>query len=325
MPRAVICRTHGSFESLALETVPSPPLADSQVRVALQAAGLNFPDVLMVRGTYQHKPPLPFVPGMEAAGIVSEIGPKAVGFAVGDRVMVGLMPGGYADEAVVSPDHLTRLPDHYSFEEGAVFRVGYTTAYHALIERSALVAGETLLVHGAGGGMGLAAVELGKVLGATVIAAASSDDKLAAARQKGADHTVRYSDGPFPEAVKGLTGGKGADVVYDPVGGEVLEQSLRCIAFGARILVIGFTGGVGLPKTNLLLIKGATLMGTRAGEAARRNPKLAAARRDGMARLLADGKLRPHISARFPLERFADGMRLLEDRKAVGRIVLTTR
>jgi NADPH:quinone reductase len=325
MPRAVVCRTNGDFESLKLETVPSGSLGDAQVRVALHAAGLNFPDVLMVKGTYQHKPPLPFVPGMEAAGIVSEVGPKAAGFKAGDRVMVSLMPGGYSDEAVVSPDRLAALPDHYSFEEGAVFRVGYTTAYHALIERSALKPGETLLVHGAGGGMGLAAVELGKVLGAKVIAAASSDDKLRAAKHKGADHTVRYGDGPFPDAVKSLTGGKGADVVFDPVGGEVLEQSLRCIAFGARILVIGFTGGIGLARTNLLLIKGATLMGTRAGETARRNPQLAEARRVGMARLVEEGKLRPYISARFPLERFVEGMRLLQDRKAVGRIVLTTR
>ncbi|HEY8334952.1 MAG TPA: NADPH:quinone oxidoreductase family protein, partial [Tardiphaga sp.] len=272
MPKAIVCRALGPPETLRLESVISAPLAEGQVRVAVRAAGINFPDILMVAGDYQLKPELPFTPGMEAAGDVVEIADDVEGVAVGDRVIAKLRHGGYADEVIVAPAQLTPLPSTLDYAEGATFLAAHGTAYHALVDRARIRPGEVLLVHGAGGGVGLATVEIGKLLGATVIAAASSEDKLAAARARGADHGVLYGSGPFRDAVKRLTDGRGVDVVFDPVGGEVFEQSLRCIAFGARLLVIGFTGGIGVAKTNLVLIKGASVLGVRAGEAARRDP-----------------------------------------------------
>jgi NADPH2:quinone reductase len=325
MPRAVVCRELGPPEKLRLEDVASAPLAPGQVRVAIHAAGINFPDILMAAGEYQLKPELPFVPGMEAAGEVIEVDGAVQNLAVGDKVIVKLRHGGYADEAVVAPSQLTPLPSTFDYAEGATFLAAHGTAYHALVDRSQLKPGEVLLVHGAGGGVGLAAVEMGKLLGATVIAAASSEEKLAVAQVRGADHLVLYGREPFRDAVKRITGGRGADVVYDPVGGEVFEQSLRCIAWGARVLVIGFTGGIGLARTNLVLIKGASVLGVRAGEAARKNPALGVARINALTEWAEAGKLKPNISHRLPLEDYARAMRLLIGRKAIGRVALMTR
>jgi NADPH2:quinone reductase len=321
MPKAVVCRELGPPERLRLETVPSAPLTAGQVRVAIRAAGINFPDILMAAGEYQLKPPLPFTPGVEAAGDVTEVNGVAE-VAVGDKVILKLRHGAYADEAVVAPSQLMRLPSTFDYAEGATYLAAHGTAYHALIDRGQLLAGEVLLVHGAGGGVGLAAVEIGKLLGATVIAAASSEEKLAVARAKGADHLVLYAREPFRDAVKRLTDGRGADVVFDPVGGEVFENSVRCIAWGARLLVIGFTGGVGLARTNLLLIKGASVLGVRAGEAVRKNPVLGEARIRALTEWAEAGKLRPNISHRLPLQDYAQAMRLLVDRKAIGRVAL---
>jgi NADPH2:quinone reductase len=325
MPRAVVCRELGPPEKLRLEQFARAPLAPDQVRVAIHAAGINFPDILMAAGEYQLKPELPFIPGMEAAGEVIEVDGGVQGIAVGDRMIVKLRHGGYADEAVVTPMQLTPLPSSFDYAEGATFLAAHGTAYHALVDRGQLKPGEVLLVHGAGGGVGLAAVEIGKLLGATVIAAASSEEKLAVAEAKGADHLALYGREPFRDAVKRLTDGRGADVVYDPVGGEVFEQSLRCIAWGARVLVIGFTGGIGLARSNLLLIKGASVLGVRAGEAARKNPALGAARIKALAEWAEAGKLKPNISHRLPLEDVAMAMRLLIERKAIGRVALMTR
>ncbi|QWG16740.1 NADPH:quinone oxidoreductase family protein [Bradyrhizobium sediminis] len=322
MPKKVVCRELGPPESLRLETFASAPLAPGEVRVAIHAAGLNFPDILMVAGEYQLKPPLPFTPGMEAAGEVAEVGADVGGVAVGDRVIVKMRHGAYADEAVVAPSQLTPMPSTFDFAEGATFLAGHGTAYHALIDRGKVQSGEVLLVHGAGGGVGLAAVEMGKMLGATVIAAASSEEKLAVAKARGADHLVLYSREPFRDAVKRITDGRGADVVFDPVGGEVFENSMRCINWGARLLVIGFTGGIGLARTNLLLIKGASVLGVRAGEAVRRNPELAAVRLKALVEWAEAGKIRPNVSHRLPLEDYAKAMRLLIDRKAIGRVAL---
>jgi NADPH2:quinone reductase len=244
MPKAVVCRELGPPEALRLETFASKPLASGQVRVAVRAAGINFPDILMAAGDYQLKPELPFTPGMEAAGDVVEVESTAKGVSVGDRVIVKMRHGAYADEAVVAPSQLTRLPSSFDYAEGATFLAAHGTAYHGLVDRGQLQPGEVLLVHGAGGGVGLAAVEMGKMLGGTVIAAASSEDKLAVAQARGADHLVLYGREPFRDAVKRLTEGRGADVVFDPVGGAVFEESVRCIAWGARLLVIGFTGGI---------------------------------------------------------------------------------
>src|SRR3954468_11574060 len=278
MPKAVVCRELGPPEKLRLENFASVPLGPGLVRVAIHAAGINFPDILMAAGEYQLKPELPFIPGVEAAGEVTEVDGAAKGVAVGDRAIVKLRHGGYADEAIVTPPQLTPLPSTFDYAEAATFLAAHGTAYHALVDRGQIKPSEVLLVHGAGGGVGLAAVEMGKLLGATVIAAASSEEKLAAAKARGADHLMLYGSEPFRDAVKRITDGRGADVVYDPVGGEVFEQSLRCMAWGARVLVIGFTGGIGLARTNLVLIKGASLLGVRAGEAARKNPALGVAR-----------------------------------------------
>src|SRR6188768_2742582 len=321
MPKKVVCRELGPPERLRLETFESPPLASGQVRVAIRAAGINFPDILMAAGEYQLKPELPFTPGMEAAGDVVEVN-GAAGIAVGDRMIVKLRHGGYADEVVVAPSQLTPLPSTFDYAEGATFLAAHGTAYHGLIDRGQVQPGELLLVHGAGGGVGLAAVEMGKMLGATVIAAASSEEKLSVAQARGADHLVLYGREPFRDAVKRITDGQGADVVFDPVGGEVFENSVRCIAWGARLLVIGFTGGIGSAKTNLLLIKGASVLGVRAGEAVRRNPELAEVRLKALVGWAEEGKIRPNVSHRLPLEDFAEAMRLLVDRKAIGRVAL---
>jgi len=322
MPKAVVCHQLGPPENLRLEEFASAPLAPGQVRVAIRAAGINFPDILMAAGEYQLKPELPFTPGVEAAGDVVEVDHAASGFAVGDRVIVKMRHGAYAEEAVVAPSQLTPLPKAFDYAEGATFLAAHGTAYHGLIDRAQLKPAEVLLVHGAGGGVGLAAVEIGKLLGATVIAAASSEEKLLAARARGADHLVLYAREPFRDAVKRITDGRGADVVFDPVGGEIFESSLRCIAWGARLLVIGFTGGIGLARTNLLLIKGASVLGVRAGEAVRRNPALGEARIKALLEWAEQGKIRPHISHRLPLRDYASAMRLLIERKAIGRVAL---
>ena len=323
MPKKVVCRELGPPDRLRLESFESSPLAPGQVRVAIRAAGINFPDVLMAAGQYQLKPELPFTPGVEAAGDVVEV-KDADGVAVGDRVIVKLRHGAYADEVVVAPSQLTPLPSTFDYAEGATFLAAHGTAYHGLIDRGQIREGEVLLVHGAGGGVGLAAVEIGKLLGATVIAAASSEEKLDVAKARGADHLVLYSREPFRDAVKRITDGRGADVVYDPVGGQIFEDSIRCIAWGARLLVIGFTGGIGMARTNLLLIKGASVLGVRAGEAVRRNPGLGEVRIRTLLEWAEQGKIRPNVSHRLPLEDFAAAMQLLVDRKAIGRVALMT-
>lgn len=320
MVRAVVCRALGAPETLRLEEFPSRALEPDEVRIAIRAAGLNFPDVLMAAGEYQLKPELPFTPGMEAAGDVTEVGAEARGVAVGDKVIAKMRHGAFTDEAVVRPSQLTPMPSTFDYAEAATYLAGHGTAYHALIDRGRLEPGE-VLVHGAGG-VGLAAVEIGKMLGATVIATASSDEKLAIAQARGADHLIRYDREPFRDAVKRITDGRGADVVFDPVGGEVFENSMRCIAWGARLLVIGFTGGIGSAKTNLLLMKGASVLGVRAGEAVRKNPALGEVRLKALLAWAEQGKLRPNVSHRLPLQDYAEAMRLLLDRKAIGRVAL---
>ena len=322
MPRAAVCRELGPPEKLRLETFESKPLTGEQVRVAIRAAGINFPDILMAAGDYQLKPELPFIPGMEAAGDVTEVASGVAGIAAGDRVIVKLRHGGYSEEAIVSPSQLTPLPATFDYAEGATFLAAHGTAYHALVDRAHIQKGEVLLVHGAGGGVGLAAVELGKLLGTVVIAAASSEEKLAVAKARGADHGVLYGREPFRDAVKRITDGRGADVVFDPVGGEIFDNSLRCIAWGARLLVVGFTGGIGVAKTNLVLIKGASVLGVRAGEAARKNPALGEERLKTLHGWAEGNFVRPNISHRLPLADVAAAMRLLIDRKAIGRVAL---
>jgi NADPH2:quinone reductase len=320
MPRAMICRELGEPEVLRLESFESKPLAAGQVRVAVRAAGLNYPDVLMVAGQYQHKPPLPFIPGMEAAGDVTEISDDVAGIRVGDRVIVKSR-GVLTDEVIVAPSALAPMPKNFDYAQGATFLAAHGTAYYGLVDRARIKPGETLLVHGAAGGVGLAAVELGKVYGATVIAVASTEEKLAIARQRGADHTLLAGQ-PFRDKVKELTGGKGVDVVFDPVGGAVFEESVRCINWNARLIIVGFLAGVGVARTNLVLIKNATVHGIRAGEAVRHDPSLGPPRQRDLMAFAEAGKISPNISHRLPLERTADAMRLLIDRKAIGRVAV---
>ena len=320
MPKAMICRELGPPEVLRLESFESKPLAAGQVRVAVRAAGLNYPDVLMVAGDYQHKPPLPFIPGLEAAGEVAEVAVDVSGVAVGDRVIIKSR-GVLTEEIVVAPSQLAPMPKNFEYAQGATFLAAHGTAYYGLVDRARIKPGETLLVHGAAGGVGLAAVELGKVYGANVIAVASTEEKLAIARQRGADHTLLAGQ-PFRDKVKELTGGKGADVVFDPVGGPVFEESVRCINWGARLIIVGFLAGVGLARTNLVLIKNASVHGIRAGESVRRDPSLGPPRQRDLTAFAEAGKISPNISHRLPLERTAEAMRLLIERKAIGRVAV---
>jgi NADPH:quinone reductase len=321
---AVVCERLGPPQSLSIQRRPCTPLAPGSIRVEVRAAGLNFPDVLMIRGAYQHKPAMPFVPGLEVAGVVSEIGAGVRGFAIGDAVMAQVGTGGYAEEAVAEASKVQPLPSSFSFTEGATFLVAHITAYHALKTRAALAPGQTLLVLGAAGGVGAASVQVGKALGAHVLAAASSAEKLKLAEACGADDLIDYRKEPVENAVKRLTRGRGVDVLLDPVG-VAQEGALRCLAWNAKLLVTGFAAGT-IPSyaANRVLLKGASVIGVRAGEAGRHEPDL---RRQEMAELLAladAGKVRPHVSAVLPFDRFADGMGLLSERRAIGRIALIT-
>jgi NADPH2:quinone reductase len=322
--RAVLCDRLGDPSVLKIVEQPVPTPGPGQVLVNVRAAALNFPDVLMVAGGYQHRPALPFVPGMEAAGEVAALGEGVRGWQAGDRVIIGMRPGCFADYVLVSPQQITmRAPDGWSFAEAASFRVGAVTAYNGLVHRGHLQRREVLLVHGATGGVGLAAVQLGKHIGAQVIATGSDDGKLAVVREQGADFVVNLRNDDFVTIVKGLTDGRGANVVYDPVGGELFERSLRAAAFGARLLVIGFTsGGHSTVQSNHVLIKCLSVLGVRAGEASRHDPKIAEDYARELPRLAAAGVMRPHISHRFPLERVAEAMQVIIDRKVVGKAVL---
>jgi NADPH2:quinone reductase len=281
---------------------------------------VNFPDILTVQGKYQHKPELPFTPGTEAAGDVIALGEGVTNIAIGDRVIVGGL-GGYAQEMQVPAAGLRKIPDGVGYAEAAAFTVAYLTAYVALVRRAELQSGEWLLVHGAAGGVGLAAVDLGRVLGARVIATASSDAKRAFLKDYGADHVLPSTG--FREQVKAITGGEGANVIYDPVGGDVFDESTRCIAFDGRITIIGFTSGR-IPSigVNMPLIKGYSIMGVRAGEYGRKFPQKGRENMDAIMRLLAENKIRPHVHARFPLARAVDAMRTLQDRSVIGKVVI---
>ena len=322
--RAVVCKAPGPPESLALERLPREPLVPGNARVCLSFCGVNFPDVLVIEGKYQYKPPLPFVPGVEAAGIVTEVAADVQTVRPGDHVMVMMRTGGYAEETVIAAESLFRLPNGFSLMEGATFLVAHTTAYHALVTRAGLAARQTLLVIGAGGGVGLAAVELGRRLGAHVLAAASSRQKLDTALACGADVAIDYAQESLPETVAAVTGRQGADVIFDPTG-RGQDTTLRCLAFGGKILLIGFASG-NIPNyaANRILLKGGTILGVRAGEAGRRSPAVRKRETAALLSLANAGVLRPKVTAIHPLEDYATAMRALTSRNAIGRIVLDT-
>lgn len=310
------------IDVLRMDEVELPPPGKGELRLRLKACSVNFPDILMVQGKYQFKPELPFAPGMEGAGLVAAVGEGVTKFKPGDRVVAGLRTGGFAEEANAAEAACRAIPGAMDFAEAAAYPAAYLTAYVALVCRGHLQKGETLLVHGSTGGVGLAAVEMGKLLGATVIATSASDEKLKIVKARGADHVLNVTRG-FREEVKELTGGRGADVIYDPVGGDVFDESVRCIAWNGRLLIIGFTSGrIPTVSVNMPLIKGFSVVGVRAGEYGRRDPAAGRANIEAVSRLAAEGKIKPHICARFPLERAVDAMRMLQERKVVGKVVI---
>jgi NADPH2:quinone reductase len=320
--KALVCRElNEDLDSLRFEDMALPALAPDQARVRVRAGSVNFPDILMTQGKYQHHPELPFVVGGEFAGEVIAAGADVKNLRIGDRVVGGGFSGAFAQENQVSAASLRAIPGDADYATAAAFTTAYLTAYVSLVRRGELQKGETLLVHGAAGGVGLAAVDLGRVLGATVIATASTEEKRAFLKSYGADHVLPSSG--FRERVKELTGGRGADVIYDPVGGDVFDESVRCIAFNGRILIVGFTSGrIPSVSVNMPLIKGFSVVGVRAGEYGRKFPEKGRENIAAIDRLLAQRKIRPHIGARFPLTRAIDAMRTLSERRIIGKAVI---
>src|SRR4051794_11524659 len=323
--KAVLCKQYGPPDTLTFEELPSPRAGAGEVVVAVKAASVNFPDVLIIQNKYQFKPPLPFSPGSELAGVVKEVGAGVTNVKAGDKVIAFTTYGAFAEEVKTEAGRLLPLPEGMDFASGAAFLLTYATSDHALRDRGALKSGETLLVLGAAGGGGLAAIEIGKALGARVIACASSDDKLAVCRQHGADATINYATEDLRERVKALTEARGVDVVYDAVGGSYTEPAFRSLAWRGRLLVVGFAAGE-IPRLplNLPLLKGAAVVGVFWGDFARREPQRFAESVAQLGRWYGEGKLRPHVSQTLPLAKAAEAIMLLASRKAKGKIVLTT-
>jgi NADPH2:quinone reductase len=321
--KAIQCVEWGGPEKLQLAECPLPSPAAGEVRIRVEAAGVNFPDALIVQKKYQVQPPLPFVPGTEVAGTIDAVGEGVTRLKAGERVVAFVGIGGFAEYVCASQAQVAPLPEGVDAVVASAFTLTYATSQHALAERGQLKAGETLLVLGAGGGVGLAAVELGKLAGARVIAAASSKDKLEAARRSGADELIDYAQDDLREAVKSATGGRGVDVVYDPVGGAYTAAALRSLAWGGRLLVIGFAAGE-IPQipANLLLLREVSAVGVYWGEFAKRDP---AANRRLLAQLfgwLAEGRLRPVVSREYPLAETPRALQDLLARRAVGKLVI---
>jgi NADPH2:quinone reductase len=320
--RALVCRAWGEVDSLNLEDAPPPEPKAGQVLIDVKATPVNFADTLMVRGQYQTRPDFPFSPGLETAGVIARCGAGVTGFSPGDPVMALLDYGGMAEQAVAVATEAWRLPEGMSFEEASVFPVVYLSSHVAIRCQGRLGPGETLLVLGAAGGVGLSAVEIGKAIGARVIAAASSDERLAAARAHGADELVNYGSADLKAQIEALTGGKGVDVCFDPVGGSLFDQALSSLAWGGRILLVGFVGGIPQIPANRLLVKHRSALGSSLRYfRVHAQGKL----QRSMAELLAwygEGRLRPLISARYPLERAIEALKSLTERRAIGKVVV---
>ncbi len=322
--KALLCKRHGLPDTLVVEEAPDPVPGAEEVVIDMKAAGVNFPDVLIIQNKYQFKPELPFSPGAEVAGVVSAVGPGVQSLKPGDRVMGSCGHGGFAEKVLVKANKTLRIPDGIDFDVAAAFTLTYGTSWHALVDRGALAAGETLLVLGAAGGVGLAAIEIGKAMGARVIAAASSPAKLAVCREHGADVLIDYAKEDLREAVKRETAGNGPDVIYDPVGGQYAEPAFRSIAWRGRYLVIGFANGE-IPRLplNLPLLKGASIVGVFWGAYTTREPDRFAADLEEMFARIAKGELRPHISRRYRLDEGARALEDLMNRRAIGKLVIT--
>jgi len=321
--RALVCKDFAPYQQLAVEDVADPALPDGFVMLDVKAAGVNFPDILLVEGKYQMKPDLPFIPGMEAAGVVSAVGAGVTGIKTGDRVIAATMLGAFAEKVPVHASQVVPMPAAMSFDEGAALTTIYGTSWHALKDRAKLKAGESVLVLGAAGGVGIATVQLAKAAGARVIAAASSDEKLAFCRENGADETINYSTEDLKARVKELTGGKGVDVVYDPVGGDLAEAALRASGWDARYLVIGFAAGP-IPKIplNLALLNSRNILGVFWGAWAGRFPRENAGNIKEIFDMFEAGKIRPPVSASYPLAEYAKAFEDLLERRVRGKVVL---
>lgn len=321
--KAVLCKEYGPAESLVIEDVPSPEAKGHGVKVRVKAAGLNFPDTLIIQGKYQIKPTMPFSPGGEMSGEVLAVGEKVTRFKAGDRVAGLTGYGAFAEEVVVPEQNLLPVPDSMSDEKAAAFSMVYGTSYHALKQRANIQPGESLLVLGASGGVGLATVELGKAMGAHVIAAASTAEKLEVAKAAGADELINYTEEPLKDAIKRLTNSKGVDVIYDPVGGDFTEQALRGMAWNGRHLIIGFAAGE-IPKipANLALLKGCSVVGVFWGSFTQREPDVSARNMMELMELFAEGKIDPKISEVFEFEDYAKALGALTERRATGKVVL---
>ena len=323
--RAVLCREFADPARLEIAELPAPPMTPGGVRVAVHAIGVNFADLLIVQGKYQEKPPLPFIPGFEIAGVVSELGPGAKGVKLGDRVVGNMPHGAYADEAVLPADNVMTLPDGMDFGLAAGFPVAYGTSHGALEWRAHLQSGETLLVLGAAGGVGLTAVEIGKAMGATVIAVAGGPEKLAIAKRQGADHTIDYAREDLRARIKEIVGNRGVDVIYDPVGGDAFDQALRSVAWQGRVIIIGFASGK-IPQipANIVLVKNCDVIGYYWGSYRAHKPALVNQSIRTLLGWFAAGKLKPHVSHRLDLAEAGQALELLRTRKATGKVILTT-
>jgi NADPH:quinone reductase len=323
--KAVLCKAYGPPESLVVEEIESPSPGAGEVVISVRAASVNFPDVLIIQNKYQFKPSLPFSPGSEVAGVLKAFGEGVDGFKPGDRVMAFTTYGAFAEEVRTEARRILAIPDGMSFTQAAAFGLTYATSDFALRDRGALKSNETLLVLGAAGGVGIAAIEIGKALGARVIACASTEEKLAACREHGADQTINYATEDLRERIKQLTNGNGVDVVYDPVGGPYTEPALRSLAWRGRLLVVGFAAG-DIPKIplNLTLLKGCSIVGVFWGEFTRREPDRFAEAMRQLGRWFAEGRIRPHVSDTFPLERAAEALTRMANRQVTGKVVLTT-
>ena len=321
--KAIVCNSFGPPENLQLEQVEDPVAGPNEAIVEVYAASLNFPDGLQIQGKYQFQPPMPFIPGSEVGGIIKTLGPGLKGFAVGDRVMATPGIGGMAQQVVVKADALRAIPDNMDFRTAAGFAMVYTTSYYALKQRAHLQPGETLLVLGASGGVGLAAVELGKLMGARVIAAASSAEKLEFVSRLEPDALLNYGDGDLKEKVKALTSDRGADVIYDPVGGDLFDQSCRCINWNGRLLVIGFTSGrIPEYKANLALLKGSSMVGVFLGRFRKEEPLEYEKNFQELLTMYRDGKLRPVITESFPMSEFVAAFNVFTARRVMGKVTI---
>ncbi len=321
--KALLCKSYGPPENLVIEEVPDLEPGAGEAIVQVHAASLNFPDTLQIQGKYQFQPPMPFSPGSEVGGVIIKLGAGLEGFNVGDRVMATPSIGGMAEQVRCAAAGLRKIPDSMDFKTAAGFAMVYTTSYHALKQRAQLKPGETLLVLGASGGVGMAAVELGKLMGARVIAAASSDEKLAFVKQAGPDELLNYGDGDLKEKVKALTGDRGADVIYDPVGGDLFDQATRCIAWNGRLLVVGFTSGR-IPQypANLALLKGSAMVGVFLGRFRKEEPAEYERNFQELFDLYTAGKIKPIVTQSFAFTDYVAAFNVFRDRKVMGKVTL---